>query len=322
LGLPLKLPLKLIEQTADSVLLIRPRRFGWNPLAATSNSHQVAPTDGADTLQARAEKEFDGLVARLTEQAISVEIFTDELEPHTPDSIFPNNWFSTHDDGTLVLYPMAVPNRRAERRPAIVDALKRRLRIKRVVDLTPWESRGKYLEGTGSLVLDRVHRIAYAARSVRTHDEVVSEFAAALGYRPILFHTQVRRGNPEYHTNVVMSVGERAAVCCLSAIAEPVQRAAVWEALTKSGHHVIEVTLEQMDAFAGNLLQLRNAHGTRFWVMSERAFSSLRSDQRARLEETGQLLFSPLHTIEAVGGGSARCMLAELFAERSCAGAT
>lgn len=303
------------RQSTSSVLMIRPLRFGWNAEAATTNSHQIAPRDSARTLQARAEQEFDGLAAQLLKNGISVEIFTDEATPHTPDSIFPNNWFSTHEDGTLVLYPMAVANRRAERRPAIIDSLRRRLQIKRVVDLTPWEAREKYLEGTGSLVLDRVHRIAYAARSLRTHDDVVHDFGRALGYQPILFDTHVRRGSPEYHTNVVMSVGESLAVICLSAIAQDTQRTAVRDSLHESGHQIIELTIDQMDAFAGNLLQLRDRHGARFWVLSERAFSSLRSDQQALLEADARVLTAPLSTIEQVGGGSARCMIAELFSD-------
>lgn len=303
------------RQSTDSVLMIRPLRFGWNAEAATTNSHQIAPRDSADTLQSRAEKEFDGLAAQLLQNGISVEIFTDQASPHTPDSIFPNNWFSTHEDGTLVLYPMAVANRRAERRPAIIESLRRRLNIQRVVDLTPWEAREKYLEGTGSLVLDRVHRIAYAARSQRTHDEVVHDFAKQLGYRPILFDTHVRRGSPEYHTNVVMSVGESLAVVCFSAIADDTQALAVQDALLESGHQILDISIEQMDAFAGNMLQLRNRQGARLWVVSEQAFSSLRVAQRMLFTIDGQVICAPLHTIESVGGGSARCMLAELFSD-------
>lgn len=302
-----------MQQTTDAVLMIRPLRFGYNAEAAASNTHQTLPSESPTEIQARAADEFAGLVDVLTRHGICVHAFSDEPAPHTPDSIFPNNWFSTHDDGTLVLYPMAVKNRRAERRPRLVAELQRRLHIKRVLDLSGWEAREKYLEGTGSVILDRLHRIAYAARSVRTHEEVLDAFCAALDFRKLVFDTHERNGSPEYHTNVVMSVGERSAVICLEAIADAAQREAIRETLVRTGHTIVEISNAQMNAFAGNLLQLRNAQGARFWVMSAQAHAALDESQKRQLSVDAQLIFAPLATIEAVGGGSARCMLAELF---------
>ena len=300
--------------TANAVLLIRPRHFGYNAEAAQSNTHQQKPSEQASEIRARATVECAEFASRLKAAGIEVLLFDDELEPPTPDAIFPNNWFSTHEDGTLVLYPMAVSNRRAERRPRLIEALSRRLRTKRVVDLTGWEARQKYLEGTGSVVLDRAHGIAYAARSVRTHDEVLAELCRELELRALVFDTHERNGSPEYHTNVVMAIGERTAVVCLAAIREPAQREAVRDSLVQTGHAIIEISLEQLDAFAGNLLQLHSADGKLHWVMSSRAHAALSDAQKRALSADAELLHSPLPTVESVGGGSARCMLAELYA--------
>lgn len=303
-------------QAASAVLMIRPLRFGWNAETAASNTYQVPTEKPAPELQARAAAEWDALRERLVESSVAVTAFDDRPEPHTPDSIFPNNWFSTHVDGTLVLYPMAAANRRDERRPHLIAALQATLGTRRVFDLTGWEAQGKFLEGTGSLVLDRAGRVAYASPSVRTHPEVAEAFCAALGYRLFLFDTVPRRGQPAYHTNVVLSLGETAAVVC----PELIDGAAAWtrlaDSLARSGRDVIPLTVEQVDAFAGNLLQLRDRGGELLWVMSSAAHASLRQDQRDRLSRRSRIVHSPLPTIEAVGGGSARCMLAELFSAR------
>ena len=307
-------------QTTDAVLMIRPYRFGWNPQTADSNTYQVAAAAPPSAVHAEAEREQAGLQALLTEAGIQVTVFSDQPTPPTPDAIFPNNWFSTHPDGTLVLYPMAAPNRRAERRPTWIAALQRQLGSTQLFDLTHHENAGRFLEGTGSLVLDRAERVAYAARSLRTHPQVAGEFAARLGYRLRLFSTRPQHGQPVYHTNVMMSVGEAAAVVCLDVIADPDERAAVATDLQASGRDLVTLSCEQLQEFAGNVLQLRNSRGNRFWVMSSRAHAALLPAQRRQLERSGQLLHAPLATIESVGGGSARCMLAELFAPRPAAG--
>ena len=296
--------------------MIRPLRFGWNDETAASNTYQIPTGEPATELQARAAAEWDALRERLVQAGVAVTAFDDRPEPHTPDSIFPNNWFSTHKGGTLVLYPMAAANRRAERRPHLVAAIEAALGIRRVLDLTSWEAQGKFLEGTGSLVLDRADRIAYASPSLRTHPEVAEAFCAALGYRLVLFHTVPRRGQPAYHTNVVLSLGETAAVVCTELIEGDTARAALMDSLARSGRDIIPITVEQVEAFAGNLLQLRGHGGELLWVLSSAAYTALRPDQRDRLARRSRIVHSPLPTIETIGGGSARCMLAELFSSR------
>jgi hypothetical protein len=313
---PSQMPTAPEPQVTSAVLMIRPLRFGWNAETAASNTYQVPTGEPAAELQARAAAEWDALRERLVTSGVAVTAFDDRLEPHTPDSIFPNNWFSTHADGTLVLYPMAAENRRAERRPHLIAALQASLGVRRVVDLTSWEAQGKFLEGTGSLVLDRAGRVAYAAPSVRTHPEVAEAFCAALGYRLFLFDTVPRRGQPAYHTNVVLSLGETAAVVCPELIDGAAARAGLVDSLARSGRDVIPINVEQVDAFAGNLLQLRGRDDELLWVLSSAAHAALRPEQRDRLARRSRLVHSPLPTIESVGGGSARCMLAELFSSR------
>jgi len=301
-------------QTAAAVLMVRPHRFFWNEQTAASNTFQVAPAASSEVVAAQADEEFGRLQALLVAAGIRVRVFDDPGEPHTPDAVFPNNWFSTHADGTLVLYPMAAPNRRAERHPAWITALQAELGTTRLVDLSPHEAAGRFLEGTGSLVLDRRERVAYGALSLRTHPQVAAELAAALGYRLRLFATQPLRGQPVYHTNVLLSLGASAAVICLSAVADEHERQAIAAELAESGRELVVIDADQLGEFAGNVLSLRNRHGQRFWVMSSRAHAAFSSAQRQQLARHGELLHTPLATIEAVGGGSARCMLAELFA--------
>lgn len=300
-------------QTASAVLMIRPLHFGFNPETAASNTFQVRPGEPPQELRAQALAESAALHSLLSRHGVQVTVFDDLPSPQTPDALFPNNWFSTHSDGTLVLYPMAAVNRRAERRPEFITALRRELGVRRVLDLTGWEARGKFLEGTGSLVLDRVHRVAYAAESARTDPAVVAAFAEALDYRPVLFATASQKGQPVYHTNVVMSLGTNAAVVCLDAIASDSQRDVVVAALRASGRRLVAITCEQMNHFAGNLLELRSQDRQPLWVMSTQAFTALRPDQRQQLAAGAALVHTPLPTIESVGGGSARCLLGELF---------
>jgi hypothetical protein len=301
-------------QTASAVLMVRPLHFGWNEQTAASNTFQHPPREPPLQVRQQALAEFAALHALLERSGVRVMVFEDLPTPHTPDALFPNNWLTSHSDGTLVLYPMAAPNRRAERRPQLIAALRRELGVRRVVDLTAWESQGRFLEGTGSLVLDRVHRVAYAAASARTDPAVVAVWAAALDYRPILFSTLPQRDQPIYHTNVVLALGTTTAVVCLEAITPGAPRAAVAAALAASGRQLLAITGEQLRCFAGNLLELRSQDGQRLWVMSTQAFAALEPAQRQQLASEATLLHTPLPTIEAVGGGSARCLLAELFA--------
>ncbi|MBR5741429.1 MAG: hypothetical protein IKX91_02635, partial [Firmicutes bacterium] len=236
------------SQTTDTVLMVRPAAFAFNEETAVNNAFQTEGA-GADT-QETAARETDDFLALLRQNGIRVVTVDDTPVPHTPDSVFPNNWFSTHADGTLVLYPMFAENRRLERKPAALDAIRSNFRVRRTIDLTHYEQDGKFLEGTGSMVLDRVERIAYACRSPRTDETVLSDFCGRLGYAPVLFEAFDAGGQPVYHTNVMMHVGTKVAVVCLDSIRDPGQREAVRASLERTGRTVLPITLDQMAHFA------------------------------------------------------------------------
>ena len=302
------------SQLANAVLMIRPVRFLSNPHTAASNRFQTLTSLAEDEQQAVAAREFDALAAALERAGIRVCQFEDTAEPHTPDSIFPNNWISTHADGTVVLYPMEAANRRTERRPDIIDSLgnEQGFVVRDIVDLTAHEDEDRYLEGTGSLVLDRANRIAYACLSSRTNLEALADFAQRVGYEVVAFDAVDRGGFPIYHTNVVMNVGEQLAVICADAIERPEQRSAVLERLGSTGHEVMLLSFEQLEAFAGNMLELQNAAGERVVAMSRQAWDSLDAGQKARFAENGRVVSAPIDHIEKHSGGSVRCMLAEI----------
>jgi hypothetical protein len=304
-------------QSSNDVLMIRPLRFAGNEQTAASNHFQS--TDAAASspaLQLAAAKEFDGLVEALNKAGVIVHQFDDTPDPHTPDSIFPNNWVSFHHDGTLVLYPMLAENRRVERRMDLIQSLNTGgFRITRTVDLTYRERAEQFLEGTGSLVLDRSNRIAYACLSPRTNMDVLGEFAQRLDYEVAAFNAVDSTGAPIYHTNVLMSVGTRFAAVCVESI-EQQRRATILQMLANSGRDVVELSYPQMNAFAGNMLELRTATGL-VVAMSEVARASLTEDQDRRIKAAaGCIISAPIPTIERYGGGSVRCMLAEIHLPR------
>lgn len=302
------------SQLAHAVLMIRPARFESNPLTAGSNRFQREQKASAQQQQQAAESEFDAIGRALEEKGVTVIRVDDTSEPHTPDSIFPNNWVSFHGDGTVVLYPMEAANRRTERRQDIIDSLARDygFQVSEVVDFSPYEDSGHYLEGTGSMVLDRVNHVAYACLSSRTHLNVLGEFAQRMNYDIIAFEAVDRDGVAIYHTNVLMNVGESLAVICADTIRRPEQRDAVLQRLSDTGHEVVTLTHEQLEAFAGNMLELRSTVGERLIAMSTRARASLTSDQIDTIEKYGTIVDADIHTIEDSAGGSVRCMLAEI----------
>lgn len=306
-------------QAAATVLLVRPVAFHGNPETAPSNAFQ-RPPEIADPAaeQAAAAVEFDGLVTALRDAGVATVVVPDRAEPRTPDSIFPNNWLSLHADGTAVLYPMMAPSRRGERRRDVLELLSREhgFRVERVVDLSPHEADGRFLEGTGSMVLDRANRVAYACLSPRTDPGVLAEAARLLDYEPLAFAAADEAGVPVYHTNVMMSIGRDFAVVCEEAISDAGQRAAVRRRLEGCGHEIVPLDLAQMRSFAGNMLELAGAGGTRVLALSARALESLRPDQVGALESRCRLLPVPVATIEDGGGGSVRCMLAEVHLPR------
>jgi hypothetical protein len=301
-------------QSAAAVLMVRPANFGFNSQTAASNAFQQAPAPngGGETLRL-AQSEFDGVAQALQRAGVEVLMAHDTPQPVKPDAIFPNNWVSFHADGTVVLYPMLAPNRRWERREDILEQVVRdgRYRVARTVDLTHREAEGKFLEGTGSLVLDRAHRVAYASLSPRSDLDVLGEFSQLLDYDLVTFEGRDAGARPVYHTNVLMAIGARFAVACGEAIAEPRHRDAVFSRLRAAGHDIIDISLRQMQDFAANVLQLSPAGGPVI-ALSTTAWRSFDPRQRQILESHASLLPVSVPTIERVGGGGVRCMLAEL----------
>ncbi len=297
-------------QTTNHILMIRPVDFKFNEQTAGNNKFQVASTE--IDVQTEALKEFDGFVDLLRKNDVDVTVVDDTLQPETPDSIFPNNWVSFHEDGSVYLYPMFSENRRLERRKEILESLKTRFELNHVNDLSFYEMQYAFLEGTGSMVLDRTNKIAYACLSVRTDEEVLKNFCMLTGYEPVVFQAVDGDNFPIYHTNVMMCIGNRFAVICLDSIRNAEERMQVSISLKGSGKEIIEISLEQMNKFAGNMLQVSNAAGESLLVMSEQAYLSLNAEQVKALEQYSRIIYAPLYTIEKNGGGSARCMLAEI----------
>ena len=294
--------------------MIRPARFESNPMTAESNRFQGRNPLSPEEQHKLALQEFDALAGALRDAGITVVVADDTPEPHTPDSIFPNNWVSFHADGRVVLYPMEAPNRRTERRPDIIEMLDTEMgfQVRDVIDLSVHEKNGHYLEGTGSMVLDRTNRIAYACLSSRTQLDPLGDFAQRMDYDVVAFDAFDRNGERIYHTNVLMNVGESVAVICAESISDEAQREAVLAQLKVTGHQVVKLSYDQLDAFAGNMLELRREDGVRVIAMSSQAWNSLNEDQRDILLANGEVVHVPIENIESSAGGSVRCMLAEI----------
>lgn len=292
--------------------MIRPVNFSFNAETAVNNAFQSAATDNA---QKQALKEFEGFAALLKSNGVDVTIIDDTPEPYTPDSIFPNNWVSFHGDGTVCLYPMYAQNRRLERKPEVLQQISRKFDIRATLDFSDYEQQGLFLEGTGSLVLDRDKKIAYAGLSPRTDRTVLLDFCKKMGYTPHFFRAVDEKGGSIYHTNVMMCVADRYAIVCFASIPDAAERESLIDTLTRSGKGTVNISLSQMNQFAGNMLQVHNDKGEKLLVMSSQAYASLEPVQIARLKAFNRILHAPLTTIETNGGGSARCMLAEIFLE-------
>jgi hypothetical protein len=290
--------------------MIRPVNFSFNAETAVNNAFQVAAA--GDRAQEKALAEFEGFVKLLRDNGVDVLVIKDSSDPYTPDSIFPNNWVSFHEDGQVCLYPMYAANRRLERKPAVLQELGRLFSIAATLDFSGYEKEGLFLEGTGSMVLDRDHRIAYACFSPRTDKKVLEDFCKKMGYRSEAFAAVDDEGRPIYHTNVMMCVADTYVVVCLDSLPVPAQREHLAATIRGTGKDLIEISLEQMNHFAGNMLQVHNKTGEKLLVMSSQAYGSLCPEQIARLSSFNRILHSPLTTIETNGGGSARCMLAEI----------
>ncbi|HET6724973.1 MAG TPA: arginine deiminase-related protein [Gammaproteobacteria bacterium] len=295
--------------------MIRPVRFRSNPQTAASNAFQQADLDrDAAAVQRLAEQEFEGLAAALKQAGVEVIVYSDTQTPDKPDAVFPNNWLSTHSDGSVVLYPMQAVNRRAERRPDIVADLAATFgfSVGSTLDLSDAEQRDEFLEGTGSMVLDRANRVAYACLSPRTHPDLLQRWCDRFDYTAVTFKA-LSGDRPIYHTNVMLSVGERLAVVCLAAITSADEREHVRARLAETGHEIVEISIAQMNAFAGNMLELNSGEGESLFVMSQRAYDSLDDGQRAKIRQSSRIVSVPITTIEDHAGGGVRCMLAEIF---------
>lgn len=298
-------------QTTNTVLMIRPARFAFNPDTAANNRFQQAPSD-PQAASEKALEEFDGYVDTLRQHGVDVLVVQDTPEPHTPDSIFPNNWWSSHADGSLVLYPMEGENRRLERSKGVLGVLRERFAIQRTIDLSPLEQQNLFLEGTGSMVLDREHRISYACHSGRTHEHALRQFAERLDYRLCLFHAVDRHQAPIYHSNVMMNVGRQLAVACLDALPHHDERRALEHSLRDTGKQVLALNFDQLENFAGNMLEVHDRDGRSLLVMSRSAWNALDAAQPRQVERHSHPLVVNIDHIERIGGGSARCMLAEV----------
>lgn len=302
-------------QTANTVLMVEPVAFGYNSQTAENNYFQVEQKDV--NIQSKALQEFNSFAEKLRSKGINVITVKDTLVPHSPDSIFPNNWVSFHSDGKVVLYPMFAPNRRVERRLDILETIKNEgFFIEEIDDLSHFENNDKFLEGTGSMIFDHDHKIAYGSVSLRLNEELFRQFCAKFGFTPVVFHSYQNADDerlPIYHTNVMMCVADKFVVICLECIDDELEREKVQEIIKSSEKEIIEISEDQMQQFAGNMLQVQNDEGEKFLVMSESAYRSLTPEQISAIEKHCEIIYSDLSTIETNGGGSARCMLAEVF---------
>jgi len=301
-----------MNQSTSHILMIRPINFGFNEETAESNAFQQHNKTDKASVQQKALIEFNNFVTVLKNNGVDVIVVDDMPEPYTPDSIFPNNWVSFHANGDIFLYPMQAENRRLERREDIINGLEDQFKVHHIVDLSRFEDEGKFLEGTGSMVLDRDNKIAYACLSPRTDRHVLDIFCQQEDYTAVCFDAVDEKGKAIYHTNVMMCIGTQFAVICLDSVPNPHEKIILTESIKNSGKEIIDISFEQMNRFAGNMLEVQNNSGETLIVMSKTAYKSLTDEQKNTLAKFGKIVFSDIDTIERNGGGSARCMMAEV----------
>jgi hypothetical protein len=293
--------------------MIQPVNFGFNAETAVNNTFQ---RDTGENIQQNALKEFNDFVDVLQKNKVDVTVIRDTAEPSTPDSIFPNNWISFHEDGRIILYPMFAANRRLERKAPVLEAVKNKFIVSEITDLSKYEDDQLFLEGTGSMVLDRENKIAYACLSPRTDEKILNEFCSLTNYSPVIFRAIDSTGVDIYHTNVMMCIADAYAVICLESISNEEERKNVISSLQKTNKEVVDISQQQLNCFAGNMLQVKNADEELLLVMSSQAFKSLTVDQIKTLQKHNPIIHSSILSIETAGGGSARCMMAEVFLDR------
>ena len=304
------------DQAPSSVLMIRPASFGFNIQTQESNTFQKKNHQEENgKVISMAIREFDRMVRELKDAGVRVIVFNDSPLPVKPDSVFPNNWVSFHHDGTVVLYPMMAENRRTERRADILNVLQKKYHfdLSRIVDLSEFENGRRFLEGTGSIVFDYMSGLAYASLSPRTDEQVLEVLCGETGFKPFVFHAVDRNGTPLYHTNVMMCIGTGYAVVCLESIREETERKKLAESLKKTDHEIVDISIGQMNAFAGNMIELKGRSRKRLLVMSKNAYKSLKPMQENLLTKYTSLVAADIPVIEQTGGGSVRCMIAGIF---------
>lgn len=302
------------KQTSAHIMMVRPANFGFNEQTAESNAFQTNDTSlSQEQINTQAIAEFDAMVAQLRSVGLHVHLVEDSPLPIKPDAIFPNNWVSFHDNGTVITYPMFSPNRQTEIREDVLEEMEANFVVKKRIRFNRFTEKQLFLEGTGSMILDRDNRIVYACLSARTEENLLYNFAEWADYEPVLFLAVDSSDLEIYHTNVMMSVGESFAIICLDSIKEAADRVMVRAKLEKTNKEIIDISYEQMLSFAGNMLQVSNALGETYLVMSEQALKSLNNRQIEAIESHTKILACKIDTIENYGGGSARCMMAEVF---------
>lgn len=298
-------------------MMVRPANFGFNEETAGNNAFQTNDTSlSSQEIKALALKEFDALVAKLTDHGIEVTVFEDSSDPVKPDAVFPNNWITSHPSGVLITYPMFAPVRRLERSQRIIANLENKFEVQASFDFSHYEDEERFLEGTGSMILDRVNKLVYACLSPRTDMGILDKFCQLTGYKKVAFHAVDENNQAIYHTNVMMAMGDTFVVICMATIRDAREAALLSHHFEVTGKEVVDLSMAQMQAFAGNMLQVANGSGDTFLVMSEQAYQSLTDRQIRQIESHTHILYSPIPTIEKYGGGSVRCMMAELFLEK------
>ena len=300
-------------QATKNILVVKPCSFAYNKETAASNSFQQAADLSDDKIYKKVNDEFECFVKTLRLKGVNVLVIDDTRLPSKPDAVFPNNWASYHADGTILLYPMCAPNRRLEKRPEIIETLRQQYQVTNVLDLSEYEAAGIFLEGTGSIIFDHTNKIAYACLSSRTNKVLFEQVATNLNYKPISFSAYDKGGKEIYHTNVMMCIAEKFAVICLDSITNQEEKEFVLQSLSQTGHEIIPISFEQMNCFAGNMLTLKNNSNGDLLVMSKSAFDSLTTEQKSIIEKYAEMVPLAIPTIEMIGGGSARCMIAEIF---------
>jgi hypothetical protein len=301
------------KQSTQSLLMVRPTTFAFDSETAISNAFQHESPLSDNELRVKALQEFDESVEKLRTHGIDVTVFEDPENQDKPDAVFPNNWLSTWQDGHIFLYPMATESRRRERSEVALKLLRDKFKTTELIDLSAFENEGKYLESTGVIIFDHTNKLAYGSLSIRCDEALFTEHVKALGYTPIVFHSYDPTGMPIYHTNVLMGVQTETAVICLDAITDEQEKEMVVKNLEGTGHSIIAITYSQMQSFCGNVLEVQNNKSERFLILSQTAYNAFSQEQRDTLSKDKQLLPITIPTIETIGGGSARCMLAEIY---------